>query len=201
MREYILWKAKQIPSETIDRGPLMLWDREVWLSRYKSYQSGHLLYGLIPLVIVLILAAITQITVFLVIVPIVCCWAAYTYTLRWAANRDLERNHAVPGIYKWGVEMPTYPLYLTRLFIPWDEIEWIWAKRAIVASDTVYISIHDSRWKWRFPKVMMGDEGLALAKAMIGTTRPVPPPPEAPPPRLVVYTSEGVSRDPYPEGP
>lgn len=201
MREYILRKANQIPTEAIDRGPLMLWDREVWLSRYTSFQSGHLLYGLIPLMVTMVFVTITQIPVFLVIVPIILCWTGYTLAMRWAANKDLDRGGAVPGIYKWGVEIPTYPLYLTRLFIPWDEIEDVWAKGHIVATDTVYISIHNSRWRWRFPKVMMGDEGLALAKAMAGTSRPVPPPPEPAPPRLVVYTSEGVSRDSYPEGP
>ena len=201
MREYILMNGSQIPVDAIDRGPLMLWDREVWLSRYVSFQSGHLLYGTIPLAAVLIFAVVTQIMVLLVIVPIICCWAGYTLALRWAARKDLDRGGAVPGIYKWGVEMPSYPLYLTRLFIPWDEIEGVWAKRAIIASDTVYISIHDSRWRWRFPKVMMGDEGLALAIAMVGASRPAPPEPEVVPPRLIVYTSEGVSKETYPEGP
>ncbi len=153
------------------------------------------------MVAVLIIAVVTQIIVLLVIIPILICWAGYTLTLRWVANKDLDRGGAVPGIYNWGLEMPTYPVYMTRLFIPWEEVEWIWVKRAIFTSDTVYISIHNSRWRWRFPKVIMGDEGLALAKAMVGTSRPVPPPPEPEPPRLVVYTSEGVSRESYPEGP
>ncbi len=201
MREYILRNGSQIPTEAIDRGSLILWDREVWLSRYASFQSGHLLYGTIPLAFVLIFVVVTQSPVFLVIVPIVGCWTVYTITLRRAANKDLDSGGAVPGIYKWGVEMPIYPIYLTRLFIPWDEIEEVWAKRAIIASDTVYISIHNSRWRWRFPKVLMGDEGLALAKAMVGTLRPPPPEPEAVPPRLVLYTSEGVSQEIYPEGP
>ena len=201
MREYILRNGSQIPMEAIDRGPLMLWDREVWLSRYVSFQSGHLQYGLIPLAIVLIITVVIQNPALLFIVIIVGCWTVYTLTLRRMTNKDLERGGAVPGIYKWGVEMPSYPLYMTRLFIPWDEIEGVWAKRAVVASDTVYISIHDSRWRWRFPKVLMGDEGLALAIAMVGTSRPIPPEPEVSPPRLVLYTSEGVGQESYPEGP
>ena len=201
MREYILRNGSQIPTEAIDRGPLMLWDREVWLSRYASFQSGHLLYGTIPLAAVLIITVVIQNPVFLFSVIIVGCWTVYNLTLRRGTNKDLDRGGAVPGIYKWGLEMPVYPLYLTRLFIPWDEIEGVWVKRAILASDTVYISIHNSRWRWRFPKVIMGDEGLAFAKAMVGMSRPVPPPPEPAPPRLVVYTSEGVSRETYPEGP
>jgi len=201
LREYILRKANQFPTENIDRGPLLLWDREVWLSRYVSFQSGHLVYGLIPVMIVMIMVIVTQVVVLLVIVPIFLCWAGYTLALKWATNKDLENSGAVPGIYKWGVEMPTYPLYMTRLFIPWDEIEGLWVKRSIFSSDLVYISIHNSRWRWRFPKVIMGDEGLAMALAMVGRSRPVPPPPEPAPPRLVVYTSEGVNRESYPEGP
>ncbi len=201
MREYILSDGSQVPTEAIDRGPLMLWDRGVWLSRYGSLQSGHLLNGMIPLAIVLIVTVITRIPFLLFIVIIVGSWTVYTLTLRRATVKDIDGGGAVPGVYRWGLEMPIYPLYLTRLFIPWDEIEGIWVKRSIVASDTVYISVHRNRWRWRFPKVMMGDEGLTLAKALVGTSRPIPPEPEVGPPRLVLYTSEGVSRKSYPEGP
>jgi len=157
--------------------------------------------GMITVAIVLIVTVISQIPFFLFLVIIVGCWAAYTLTLRRATVTDIDRGGAVPGIYKWGLEMPIYPIYMTRLFIPWNEIEGIWVKRSIVASDTVYISVHKSRWKWRFPKVLMGDEGLTLAEALVGTSRPIPPEPEVGSPRLVLYTSEGVSQESHPEGP
>ena len=115
-------------------------------------------------------------------------------------TRDIGKGAAVPGIYKWGIEMPVYPIYMSRLFIPWAEIEGIEVKRTPLTGEVVYISVKDSKWKWRLPKKLIGEEGVILANAILGKTPPIPVEDMMAPPPLVLYTSGGGRQTSYPEG-
>lgn len=199
MREYILIAGQHIPWETLNRGPMFLWDREMWYRRYQIYLSNDPINNSIGFGVMIAAIILVPFLGFWLAVAIASLWWIPNILLMSMIFKDLNNGGAVPGIYKWGIEMPVYPIYFSRLFISWAEIEGIEVKRTILSGEVVYISVKDSKWKWRLPKSLIGDEGVILTKAILGITPPIPLP-EVDPPRLVLHTTDGGRQTSYPEG-
>jgi hypothetical protein len=117
-----------------------------------------------------------------------------------ATRKNIDSGGAIPGVYHNGVELPMYPLYATRLFIPWTSMEDAWVKRSRLLDNVLYIAVKDSRWRWRVPGRLFGQDGM---QAVMARARAGPPiditVPEQTPPRLVIYSAEGSKSESIPE--
>ena len=178
MREFILRNAQQVQTDAIDRGPLMLWDREVWLSRYRSYMRRNL-----TKVIVVLLLELTIFVVLITVSIVSLSLVDYYRTLH-----DRRRGGPAPGLYDKGLEMTIYPNYSYRTFLPWYEIGGAFHKTGGLGPGNIIIVGRHGRWTRRFPVDVMGTDGLSAVLARIGPSRPLPvEPPRTAPPRLVLY--------------
>jgi hypothetical protein len=193
LREHIIVKGHHVRSRHIDRGPLLVFDKEEWLSRYGTHITTNL-------TLVLILPIIILVTVFF-LVPILILVMSLTMAVvvsmsLFEANRtlsDLRRGGQVPGVYDHGVELTIYPRYGSRLFIPWHEMENAYIKKSRIFTDMVLLVGHERRWLKRFPKYIMGDLGLKVVRNKIGDTRVCREGQlETGPPRLVLYGHSNV---------
>ena len=117
-----------------------------------------------------------------------------------STRRDLRRWGAKPGLYDNGVELPIFPLYAIRLFIPWEEMEDAWVRRSRALDDMLFISVRGSRWRWRVPSSLLGEDGVQ--EVLKRVKEPVPLELEEPrqePPKLVIYSAAGAKTEVRPE--
>jgi len=116
---------------------------------------------------------------------------------------DIAYGRPAPGIYSLGVEMPMYPVYTARLFIPWSEMTDAWVKRSRMGDDVLYISVKGSRWKWRVPGRLFGEEAMmaVVHRAKEPLPTDVAGPDEDVPPKLVIYSAAGARSEMVQEDP
>ncbi|UCC92927.1 MAG: hypothetical protein JSW25_09725 [Thermoplasmata archaeon] len=117
-----------------------------------------------------------------------------------SSRNTLRLGGPLPGVYANGVELPIYPIYATQLFIPWTEMEDAWVKRSRVLDDVLFIAVRESRWRWRVPSRLFGQEGMqaVIERARDPRTLDIPEP-EQPAPKLVIYSAEGAKTESVPE--
>ena len=204
LRERILMSGYQVPMDEIDRGQLLVHTSEEWRSRYESYMRSHVtINSVVYLGLGIILTTLMYLAIGTLGAILLVCLVVLMILMVHSAistGNDLEAGGPSPGIYENGIEMPIFPMYATRLFIPWSEANDAWVKRSSIFRDMLYVSVTDSRWRWRFPATVLGEEGVATAihRARTPPTLQIPEPEDAPP-RLVLYTSEGVRTESIPE--
>jgi hypothetical protein len=204
LRQHVMADGNQVLVEGLYRGNMLVHTEEDWRTDYRAYVKARLVFDVFTigtLGCVLLLATLWFIPLvgvaMIACVIIVCLTEVLAYRV---TKRVLGEGGALPGIYEEGVEMPLYPIYAIRLFIPWSEMEDAWVKRSRMMDDLLYISVRNSRWRWRFPGRLLGEEGMqavisrARATLAVHITEPVR---EAP--RLVVYSSEGAKTESVPE--
>lgn len=206
MREYVMVDGAQLPAENLDRGPVLLRPEDEWASDYDGYTRGRMQFEAVSLVILTVLVFLLVMTSFAVIgimLAAIIVLAALAGRASYVAmHQDLLRGGAVPGAYTLGVELPMYPVYTSRLFIPYSEMEDAWVSRSRMGDDVLLISVAGSRWRWRFPGRLLGEDGMAavVERARTGSGIEMPDLPEGTPPRLVIYTAGGASPPRPPEG-
>jgi hypothetical protein len=207
LREHVIVDGVQTRVEGIDRGPLLLRTQEEWAELYRSYSHGHALFEIVSfvvitiLVFVLVFSPLALLGIVLAVVVIVVALA-----MRASFNSmklDLLGGGAVPGIYGMGVEMPMFPVYTSRLFIPFSEMTDAWIRSSRLGDDVLYMSVRGSRWRWRVPGRLLGEDGMAAIIDRVGSRAgmDIPDLPEETPPRLVIYTAGGASPPEVPDEP
>jgi hypothetical protein len=167
VREWIILDGHQIAVENIDRGVLLLHDRAEWVRRYKDEMRGGIILT-IPFTILSGFGIVIALYVQPFIIPAVFLFLLigfYLATSKMTQN-EMRRGGAVPGIYEKGIEMPLFPNYYQRLFIPWEEMKSAELKsRGIFSADAVVVfEVNNSRWKWMFPENILGPEGYSFIK-------------------------------------
>jgi hypothetical protein len=196
--------GQQVMSDDVYRGEVLVRPYEEWDQSYRSFMRARLTFDLVA---VLTLGTAFFITaywlspllgvsvVFGVAVVAVAELLSYRATVR-----TLTSGGNVPALYDAGVEMPMFPLYAIKLFIPWHEISDAWVRRSRLLDDMLFISIKGSRWRWRVPGRLLGEDGLqvAMTRARTPAVRPVPSPVQEAP-RLVLYSAEGAKSESKPE--
>jgi hypothetical protein len=199
-----MMNGQQVGSDDLYRGELLVRPYEEWALGYRSFMRARLMFDMA--------AVLTLGTAFFIIAfwiapglgwaVVVCASVVAIADLMSyeATNRALASGGSVPALYDTGVEMPMFPLYAIRLFIPWHEISDAWVRRSRLLDDMLFISIKGSRWRWRVPGRLLGEDGMqvAMTRARTPTVRPVPPPVHEAP-RLVVYSAEGAKTESAPE--
>ena len=203
MREHIMEDGQQLPIDGIDRGQMIAYGFEYWLDTYERYIRARFIFDMTVLLALVALfafgAVIMPVIGFVLLLCIGVVILTEVITFR-ATRRNIGRGGAIPGVYENGVELPMYPLYATRLFIPWTMMDDAWVKRSRISDDVLYIAVKGSRWRWRVPGRLFGVEGT---RAVIERARtPVPielPERERPAPRLVIYSAEGAKTESVPE--
>ncbi len=201
MREWTMVEGQQVPVQSIDRGPMLLRSREEWMARYQAVAAGAIM-PLAFLVAALLIAVVLLVpggNYLLLAVPCGVLIGIYGGLAIRTLN-DINRGGAVPGIYEKGLELPIFPIYFQRLFIPWEEIEDAVLQSGPLPANVLMITVRSSRWKWRFPERLLGPEGYGLVQECIsgGEEPEGPGPPAAPGPKLVLYTSRGAKMESVP---
>lgn len=195
----------QLPAEGIVRGQPIVRPEEEWRERYLRLIRGRLLvnstaFVLLMAVLFIPMSALGDVFLlgffsFFLFLLYLIVFRTYSLT-----KADVKAGGPVPGLYANGIEMPIFPVYTARLFIPWTEMEDAWVEHSRLVDDMLFISVKGSRWRWRFPRRLLGEEGVVAA---IGRVRrpSVPPmePPSTVPPRLVLYTAEGARTESTPD--
>lgn len=183
---------------------MLVFSVEMWWDTYADYMRARLLFDMTSFIALAALFAFITIGVFLPFgLALLACIGlvilAEMLSYR-ATRKNLNSGGAIPGVYENGVELPMYPLYATRLFIPWTAMEGAWVKRSRILDDVLYISIRESRWRWRVPRRVFGEEGMEAVMARAGGPHPIDmSAPEQTPPRLVIYSAEGAKSEYVPE--
>jgi hypothetical protein len=204
LREHIMQAGHQVPVDGIDRGVLLVHPLEVWREAYTRYMGARMLFGLFTFAILgvgmLLVLSIFIPLIGFVMITIVGLVALSEFAAYRATRRFLAQDGALPGVYSSGVELPVFPVYTSRLFIPWTEMEDAWVKRSRMADDMLFIAVKASRWKWRAPGRLFGQDGM---QAVVDRVKGPPPldleEPEQPSPRLVLYSAEGAKTESVPE--
>jgi hypothetical protein len=200
VRQWVLQGGLRYSPDHLDRGPLLLWGRGYWEERYARVRRGALLRVLVGFPVVAFPVGILIPPTLYVLLFGYAFLAAYYLGMHARTVGDLRRGGAVPGIYKEGLELPMFPLYMSRTFIPWGEVEDVFVYPGIM-SETLVVAIRDSRWRWRFPKAILGAEGVAFIRDRVRPAPEVPQPPGVvTTPRLVVYSVHGAKMESFPEG-
>lgn len=190
LREHVLRQGNQVAVDKVERGELLLYTREEWNARYRAYARGRVGLDLIALAacIVMALGLLEVLIVFAACSLLILLSLSFAYR----SLTDISRGGAVPGIYSNGIEMVMYPMYYTRLFIPWDEITDSWVQRSRIRADMLFILVDDTRWRWRVPVSVLGEEGVVMVSRRTERPMAIPSLPETEPPALVLYTAEGM---------
>lgn len=184
----------------LDRGALLLWNREYWNDAYATMRHTALLLVLVVFPVLTIPVSIFFYPTLYVLMAGYVALVAYYLGMYQRTVSDLRRGGAVPGIYEEGLELPIFPMYMTRTFIPWGEIEDVFVSRGLM-NETLMVVIKGSQWRWRFPKAILGDEGVAFIMDRVRPAADLPPPPEpAATPKLVVYGARGGKMESVPDG-
>ncbi len=206
MREHVMVDGVQTRVEGIDRGPLLLRTQEEWAERYRSYSHGHALFEIVSFVVLTILVFVLVFTPFaflgIVLAAVVIVMALAMRASFQFMKMDLLGGGAVPGIYGIGVEMPMFPVYTSKLFIPFSEMTDAWIQSSRLGDDVLFISVRGSRWRWRIPGRLLGEDGMAAIIDRVGSRVGVDIPqlPKETPPRLVIYAAGGARPPRPPEG-
>jgi hypothetical protein len=196
--------GQQVLSEDQFRGEPLVRTYEEWDRGYRAFMRARLMFDLVAVLTLGIAFVITAYWFWSVLAwAILLCIAvvAVTEALSYrATKRSLDAGAAVPALYDAGMEMPMFPIYAIRLFIPWHEISDAWVRRSRLLDDMLYISIKGSRWRWRVPGRLLGEDGLqvAVSRARSPEVR-VAPPAVREAPRLVLYSAEGAKTESAPE--
>jgi hypothetical protein len=199
-----MMEGKQVPSDDVHRGEVLVRPYEEWDLGYRSFVRARLVFDITAL---LTLGTVFFITAYWLApalgIAVVFCVAvvAIAEGLSYRATvRTLDSDGCVPALYDAGVEMPMFPLYAIRLFIPWHEISDVWVRRSRLLEDVLYLSVQGSRWRWRVPGRLLGEDGIqvAMTRARAPPVRPAPPPAQEAP-RLVLYSAEGAKSESKPE--
>ncbi len=205
MRRHIMQDGQQFHVEELDRGMMLVHTPEEWTEVYMRYIKNRITFDFVALLVLSIFFAFLIFTflafiglVFLAIVFMVGLTILGSFNV---TNADIRTGGAPPGVYANGVELPMYPMYTTRLFIPWNEMEDAWVKRSRISDDMLFIAIKESRWRWRAPGRLFGEEGM---RAVIERARgphgiDIPELEQEAPPRLVIYSAEGAKTESTPE--
>lgn len=178
---------------------------EEWWDGYEQYRRGRLLFDMTSFIALTALFVFITFAFFsplgltlLVCIGLVLLAEMISYN---ATLKNLNSGGAIPGVYQNGVELPMYPTYATRLFIPWTMMESAWVRRSRILDDVLYISVKGSRWRWRVPGRLFGEEGMRAvierARGPIGID--IPELEQAAPPRLIIYSAEGARTESVPE--
>jgi hypothetical protein len=184
----------------LDRGPLLLWPFEYWNDAYAAVRRKALLGVLVGFPVLSFPVSIFFYPTLYVLLLGYVALVVYYLGMHLRTVSDLSWGGAVPGIYREGLELPMFPMYMTRTFIPWGEIEDVFVSRGII-SETLMVAIKGSRWRWRFPKAILGDEGVAFIMDRVRPSVELPPPLEpAVAPKLVVYGTRGGKMESVPDG-
>ena len=197
MREWVIIDGQQMPAEWIDRGALLIRNRDEWLGRYQDEVRIGVFHSVIYAVTTGIAIVVSFFTPFPFLIPIIFLFVLCGFYLFSAVrtSNEMRRGGPVPGIYERGIEMPLFPYYYQRLFIPWEEIKGVWLQPRILHSSNavVMIEVRNSRWRWRTSEYLLGPEGYAFAQAKLAEIESgvVPPSPASSPPKLVLYSSGG----------
>ena len=205
MRRHIMRDGQQFHVEQLDRGMMLVHTPEEWTEVYMRYIKNRITFDFVALLVLSIFFAFLIFTflafiglVFLAIVFMVGLTILGSFNV---TNADIRTGGAPPGVYANGVELPMYPMYTTRLFIPWNEMEDAWVKRSRISDDMLFIAIKGSRWRWRAPGRLFGEEGM---RAVIERARgphgiDIPELEQEAPPRLVIYSAGGAKTETAPE--
>jgi hypothetical protein len=194
----------QVPADGIDRGPLLVYPLEHWQNANTRFMFARLRFDLfvvtaigVTMVLVSLLFAPIIGVVMIMVVGLVGLSEALAYR---GSRRVMASGGALPGVYTNGVELPMFPVYTTRLFIPWSEMEDGWVKGSRMFDDVLFIAVKGSRWRWRAPGRLFGQEGMlaVVERAMDPATLDLEEP-QQPAPRLVVYSAEGAKLESVPE--
>mgnify|MGYP007134646110 CR=1 FL=1 len=206
MREHVMRDGGQVDAQGIYRGQMLVRPEGEWLATYQSYMRGRLVFDALALgTLGALFLAGALLWLPLLGLLVLATWGLVAATEAWsfrASRGDLRTRGVVPGLYEHGVELPMFPLYATRLFIPWSEMEEARARRSRLLDDTLLIDVRGSRWSWRFPGRLLGEEGIQEAMARAGSTVDVDRHAlQREPPRLVLYSPAGTGPDAPPGGP
>lgn len=205
MKEHVMSDGHQLPAEGIVRGRPIVWSEGEWRQRYMGLVRGRFLVNSIALLVMVgalfvpmfLLGDLPVIIVVALLVVLIYLFVHGTYR---STRDDILSGGPVPGLYANGIEMPIFPTYTARLFIPWDEMEDAWMQRSRLVDEVLFIAVRNSRWRWRFPRRLLGEEGAAVAVSRARQhTLPTISPPVTVPPRLVVYTAEGARTESTPD--
>ncbi len=194
----------QVLSDELYRGKLLVYTEEEWRDGYQAFMRARLTFDAftigalgavmvfvalwtLPLVSVVMLACLLLVSLAEVI--------AYRTT-----QRTLEDGGTQPGVYEKGVEMPRYPIYAIQLFIPWTEMEDAWVKRSRMTDDVLFIAVRNSRWRWRFPGRLLGEQGMQTVVSRARAPHAIEiPEPVQDAPKLVIYSAEGAKSESVPK--
>ncbi len=196
--------GQQILAKDLYRGRMMVRPEEEWLRSYQALMRARLIFdaftfGSLGALMVFFAVVWSPVLGVIMLVCVAVVTLADLISYR-ASQEDLRGWGAKPGVYEHGLEMPMFPVYATRLFIPWGEMEDVWVKRSRLADDVVLISVAGSKWKWRFPGRLLGEDGIqeVLRRARAPTKLDLEEP-EQDPPRLVIYSSAGAKTEVTPD--
>jgi hypothetical protein len=204
LSEIVLEDGYQIQVAKVHRGMLLAHTEEEWLTRYRSFMKVRFILYTIALgggeLFFLVAAYLSgQALLYLCDIILVVIQVMLTQSY-YSTLANLEKDRPVPGVYKHGIQMPVFPVYVLPLFIPWADVEDVWVKRSRISEGTLYISIKKSRWRWRYPVVILGEEGVNIAIARARDPIVLPPlEVDETPPRLVIYGADGVRSESLPE--
>ena len=183
---------------------MLVYSVELWWDAYHNYMRARLIFDMTSFIALLALCVLITFgfllplgLTLLVCIGLVILAEMLSYS---ATRKNLNSGGAIPGVYGNGVELPMYPLYATRLFIPWTAMKGAWVKRSRILDDVLYISVRDSRWRWRVPGRVFGEEGMQAVLVRAGGPRTIDlSAPEQAPPRLVIYSADGARSESVPE--
>jgi hypothetical protein len=197
-------EGHQLPLEGLHRGRMLVRSQEEWREGYEAYMRSRLVFDAFTLAAVFGLIAVGTIWTMSLLGPIlmscvglVSLAEVLSYN---AARQVLREGGARPGVYDNGLEMPMYPLYAIRLFIPWDQMKDAWIKRSRLVDDMLFVAVRGSRWRWRIPGRLLREDGMQAVLARTRAPHAVTLPElvqEAP--RLVIYSAEGAKSESVPE--
>jgi hypothetical protein len=197
--------GQQVPVDGIDRGMLLVYSHEHWLETYRRYMKGRLKFdvfglGILGAVMVMAVMLFAPILSILMVLAVVLVGVTEVVSYR-STLKSINGGGPLPGVYSLGVELPIFPLYATRLFIPWTEMEDAWVKRSRTVDDVLYISVLKSRWRWRAPGRLFGQDGMqAVVERAHGPKAIHIPEIKQAAPKLVLYSAEGAKTESVPDG-
>ncbi len=204
LREHVMREGQQVLARDIYRGQMLVRPEEEWLRGYEALMRTRLIFdvftfgalGSLMVFFAVVWAPVLGI-IMIVCVGVVAMADLISYR---ASHEDLKGWGAKPGIYEHGLEMPMFPTYATRLFIPWGEMKDVWVRRSRMVDDVLFVSVAGSKWRWRFPGRLLGDDGIQEVLRRAGTPATLDlKEPEQDPPRLVIYSTAGAKTEVPPD--
>ncbi len=169
LHENVLSHGGYLPVESIDRGAPLIFTEEEWMARYDLYTKSRIAFETMVLVFT------TALLLYLILTPViyysimalggVLVVSLYNVAYYLQTRKDIYTGGPSPGIYVNGVQLTMYPIYTSRLFIPWKEMGHVWIKRPRVGDDHLVIGIKGSRGRYKVPGSFLSEQGMNVIRA------------------------------------